>query len=63
MVASRASEDAAFPDLQYAMEPMGMTEEHMASLPPPPPLSAYTSPKSWYKGQMVPSLDAPLLRR
>jgi hypothetical protein len=62
MVASRASEDTAFPDLRYAMELRGMMEEHMASLPPPPPLPAYTSPKSWYKGQTVPSLDAPLLR-
>jgi hypothetical protein len=35
---SKADEDERFPDLQQALTLTGMMAQHLASLPPPPPL-------------------------
>jgi hypothetical protein len=42
--ASKADEDAAFPDHQQATAFTEMVVEHMASLPTPPPLPAHAPP-------------------
>jgi hypothetical protein len=42
--ASKAKDEAAFPDLPYAMRLMRMVAKILASLPPPPLLPAYVPP-------------------
>jgi hypothetical protein len=39
--ASKADEDVRFPGLQEALTLTSMVAQHMASLPPPPPLPPY----------------------
>jgi hypothetical protein len=52
--AYKANEDARFPNLQEALTLTGMVAEHLASMPPPHPLSAHTSPQAAYLRQEVP---------
>jgi hypothetical protein len=52
--ACKVDKDSASPDFHYAMELTGMVEEHMASLPPPPPLPTHAPPQLAYNGQEVP---------
>jgi hypothetical protein len=52
--AYKANEDARFPNLQEALTLTGMVAEHLASMPPPHPLSAHTSPQTAYLRQEVP---------
>jgi hypothetical protein len=52
--ASKTEDEAAFPDLPYAMRLMRMVAKLLASLPPPPLLPVYAPPLAAYKGQEVP---------
>jgi hypothetical protein len=52
--ASKTDEDRAFPDLQEAIALTGMVVEHLASLPPPPPLSPHARPVADCEVQEVP---------
>jgi hypothetical protein len=56
--ASKSNEDAAFLDVQEAINLTGMVEEHMASLPLR--LAVHASPQAAYWGKEVPPpLGAP----
>jgi hypothetical protein len=52
--ASKADEDKAFPGYADAIALTGMVVEHLASLPPPPPLPPHTPLLGTYQGQEVP---------
>jgi hypothetical protein len=52
--ASKADEDKIFPGYNDAIPLMGMVAEHLASLPPPPPLHSHVRPVADYEGQEVP---------
>jgi hypothetical protein len=52
--AFKGDEDAAFPGYDEAIALTGMVAEHIASLPPPPPLPPHASLLAAYKGQEVP---------
>jgi hypothetical protein len=54
--ASEADEDTAFPGYDEAIALTGMVTEHIASLPPPPPLRAHAPPLTDYEGKEVPPL-------
>jgi hypothetical protein len=51
--ASKADEDKRFPDLQEALSLAGMVAQHLASLPPPPPLPPHARPVADYEGHEV----------
>jgi hypothetical protein len=60
--ASKADEDKIFLGYIDAIALTGMVAEHLASLPPPPPLLPHARPVADYEGQeMPPSPD--ILRR
>jgi hypothetical protein len=48
--ASKIDEDARFPDPQEALILTGMVAQHMASLPPPPPLLPHAPLLAAYEG-------------
>jgi hypothetical protein len=48
--ASKADEDKIFPSYNDAIALTGMVAEHLASLPPPPPLPPYTRLVAHYEG-------------
>jgi hypothetical protein len=52
--ASKADEDAAFPDYEETIALTGMVAEHIAFLPPPPPMPAHAPPLTDYEGQEGP---------
>jgi hypothetical protein len=52
--ASKTNKDHALPDLQEALALTGMVAEHLASLPPPPPLRLHAPLLAAYEGQEVP---------
>jgi hypothetical protein len=62
--ASKADEDHTLLDLQEALALTGMVAEHLASLPPPPPLPPHAPLLTAYEGQEVPPLPGvPRCRR
>jgi hypothetical protein len=52
--ASKAEEDEAYPGYNDAIVLTGMVTEHLASLPPPPPLPSHAPLLAAYEGQEVP---------
>jgi hypothetical protein len=48
--ASKADEDKIFPGYSDAITLTGMVAEHLASLPPPPPLLPHVWPVADYEG-------------
>jgi hypothetical protein len=52
--ASKADEDKAFPGYSDAITLTGMVAEHLASLPPPPPLPQHAPLLAAYEEQEVP---------
>jgi hypothetical protein len=56
--ASKADDNARFPDLQEALTFTGMVAQNMASLPPPPPLPPHAPLLAAYEGQEVPPLPS-----
>jgi hypothetical protein len=59
--ASKASEDARLEGYINALT--GMVAEHLASLPPPPPLPPHARPVADYEGQEVPPPDVSCRQR
>jgi hypothetical protein len=53
--ASKADEDEVCPGYSEAIKLRSLVANHMASLPPPPPLPPHARPFADYKGQEVPS--------
>jgi hypothetical protein len=52
--ASKADEDKIFPGYSDAIALTSMVAEHLASMPPPPPLPPHAWPVADYEGQEVP---------
>jgi hypothetical protein len=52
--ASKADEDEHFPDLHESLTLTSMVVQHLASLPPPPPLPPHAPLLAAYQGQEVP---------
>jgi hypothetical protein len=58
---SKAIEDKIIPGYNTTIPLTGMVTEHLASLPPPPPLLPHVRPVADYEGQEVP--PPPSVRR
>jgi hypothetical protein len=52
--ASKADEDAVYPGYSESIKLTGLMANHLASLPPPPPLPPHARPFADYEGQEVP---------